>query len=240
MRPGRSLRRLGIGHQQVSSTRRRWPASETNSGVSRWASRRGIGRVTGTCSRTRPGPRRQQQHALAEERRLVDRVRHEHDGRAGGLPELQQLLVQPVARDLVERAERLVHQQQPRAGDQRAGDRHALAHAARQLVRIGLLPAGQAHQAQQLVRRARTGQRLAAADLQRQRDVVEHACARRAAPDPGTRSRSAAIHARPAARRPSPRRGRWSAPRDRPSPAARSTCRNPTARAASGSCRARS
>ena len=27
---------------------------------------------------------------------------------------LQQLLVQPVARDLVERAERLVHQQQPR------------------------------------------------------------------------------------------------------------------------------
>ena len=54
---------------------------------------------------------------------------------------LQQLLVQAVAGDLVERAERLVHQQHPRARDQRAGDRHALAHAARQLMRKGLLPA---------------------------------------------------------------------------------------------------
>ena len=48
----------GLGvvcHQQVSSTRRRWPASATNSGVSRMARRRGVGKVTGTSSRTRPG-----------------------------------------------------------------------------------------------------------------------------------------------------------------------------------------
>ena len=48
-------------------------------------------------------------------------------------PELQQLLVELVAHDLVERAERLVHQQQVGIEGQRAGDRGALLHAARQL-----------------------------------------------------------------------------------------------------------
>ena len=39
-------------------------------------------------------------------------------------PQPQQLLVELVAHDLVERAERLVHQQQLRIEGQRAGDRH--------------------------------------------------------------------------------------------------------------------
>ena len=46
---------------------------------------------------------------------------------AGLPPDPAQLLVEPVARDLVERAERLVHQQDLRVAEQRAGDRHALA-----------------------------------------------------------------------------------------------------------------
>ena len=83
---------------------------------------------------------RQHQHLLAEEHRLVDRVGDEQDRGAGLLPDAAQLLVQPVARDLVERAERLVHQQQRGPAEQRARDRDALAHAARELVRKGLSP----------------------------------------------------------------------------------------------------
>ena len=47
----------------------------------------------------------------------------------------QQLLVQMVARDFVERAERFVHQQQFGFEGERARDRHALLHAAGQLPR---------------------------------------------------------------------------------------------------------
>ena len=57
----------------------------------------------------------------------------EHHGFAGLVPQPQQLLVEMVAHDLVERAERLVHQQQRRIERQRAGDRGALLHAAGQL-----------------------------------------------------------------------------------------------------------
>ena len=49
------------------------------------------------------------------------------------VPEPQQLLVELVADDLVERAEGLVHQQQVGVEGQRAGDRGALLHAAREL-----------------------------------------------------------------------------------------------------------
>ena len=52
-----------------------------------------------------------QQHLLAEEGRLIDRMGDEQDRRAGVLPDPQQFVVEPVAGDLVERAERLIHQQ---------------------------------------------------------------------------------------------------------------------------------
>ena len=48
----------------------------------------------------------------------------------------------------VERAERLVHQQDARLVDQRARDGQALAHAARQLMRVGIGEFGEAHQFQ--------------------------------------------------------------------------------------------
>ena len=46
------------------------------------------------------------------------------------LPELLQLLVEPVAGDLVERAKRHVHHQQLGLETQRPGNRHPLLHAA--------------------------------------------------------------------------------------------------------------
>ena len=48
-------------------------------------------------------------------------------------PQFEKLLVELVAHDLVERAEGLVHQEQLRVEGERAGDRDALLHAARQL-----------------------------------------------------------------------------------------------------------
>ncbi len=56
----------------------------------------------------------------------------------GTVPELQQLLVEVVANDLVERAEGLVHQQKIGVEGERAGDRGALLHAARKLPGIFL------------------------------------------------------------------------------------------------------
>src|SRR5207249_9594427 len=65
-----------------------------------------------------------------------DPVRHEQRGLGVLLPEIQQQLVHLVAGDRVERAERLVHQQQFGVVDQRPADRDALAHSARQLMRL--------------------------------------------------------------------------------------------------------
>ena len=58
------------------------------------------------------GPRRHHHDARREEHRLGDRVGDEHHRLAGQIPQPQQLLVELVADDLVERAEGLVHQQQ--------------------------------------------------------------------------------------------------------------------------------
>src|SRR5207302_10352308 len=67
-------------------------------------------------------------------------------------PDALQLEVHGLARHRVERAERLVHQQQRGVVDQRAGQRHALPHASRQLVRILVLESGEADQRQELAR----------------------------------------------------------------------------------------
>ena len=64
----------------------------------------------------------------------------------GLIPQPQQLLVEMIADDLVERAERLVHQQQLRIEGERARDRHALLHAAGQLPGKFPLEAGELDQ----------------------------------------------------------------------------------------------
>ena len=70
-----------------------------------------------------------------------------------GRPQLEQLVLHQLARLDVERGERLVHQQDLRIEDQHLRQRHALAHAARELVRIAVLEAREADARQPLARR---------------------------------------------------------------------------------------
>ena len=100
--------------------------------------------------------------AVAESHRLVDVVRHEHDGLAHRLLQPEELLLQPVARDRVDRAERLVHEQHGRIGRQRTRDAHPLALTAGELVRIAVAVDGgvESHETEEVVD-ARGGPRLA-------------------------------------------------------------------------------
>lgn len=72
---------------------------------------------------------RQDQHASAEIDRFDDAVGDEQDGRAGPAPDVQKLVVQSFAGDLVERTEGFVHEQDIRLALKRArnGDTLALA-----------------------------------------------------------------------------------------------------------------
>src|SRR5215831_15276669 len=97
-----------------------------------------------------PGPRRHDRHPGREEERLVQAVRDEDHGLARAPPDVEQPLAHEHARLLVERAERLVHQEDLRVERQRAPDRDALLHPARQLARIFLGEAGKPERPQQL------------------------------------------------------------------------------------------
>ena len=85
----------------------------------------------------------------------------------------RQLGLHPLARHLVERAERLVHQQQPRTLGERARDRDALLHAAREL--IGM-PVGEVREPDQL--RELGDARLALAPLPRRAARAAARCSR--------------------------------------------------------------
>ena len=61
-------------------------------------------------------------------------MRDEEKHLVGLLPDVEQQLLNGLAREGVERGHRLVHQQHRRIAGQRAGDAHALLHAARQLI----------------------------------------------------------------------------------------------------------
>ncbi len=70
---------------------------------------------------------------------------HEADGLAGLAPQFQQRLVQPVAHDFIQRAERLVHQQNIGIDRQRTGKSDTLPHSARKLMRVFLFETVKAH-----------------------------------------------------------------------------------------------
>ena len=80
----------------------------------------------------------QHQRAVAERNGLADIVGDEHDGGFFDAMDVQDQVMHHLARLRVQRTEGLVHQQHLRAAHQRAGDRHALLHAARELAWIGL------------------------------------------------------------------------------------------------------
>src|SRR5450432_1499416 len=121
-----------------------------------------------------PRSRRHHDDPRRQIRGLGDRVGDEDDRALLAPPELLQLLVEAVARDLVERAEGLVHHQQARLEGERAGDRDALLHPARQLPRVLLLEADEADAVELLHRHGPARGGVAALDLQRQHDVGEH------------------------------------------------------------------
>ena len=81
------------------------------------------------------GPAGEQDDALAEAGGLAHVVGDEDDRAAGRAPDALELLVQQVARDGVERGERLVHEQHGTVLREGARERDALAHAAGELVR---------------------------------------------------------------------------------------------------------
>ena len=120
----------------ASTSSRSWSvtvaASVATSGES---IRRGRSIGTSKLAVTRPGPRRHDDDAIAEPGRLADVVGHEQHGQPPVADVGVELVVERVAGHRVEGAERLVHQQHVGLLGQRPGQRAALAHAARQLVR---------------------------------------------------------------------------------------------------------
>jgi hypothetical protein len=119
-----------------------------------------------------PGASREEHDAVGQEDRLGDRMRDEHDGRLRRLGEPLQLEVHLVARDRVERAEGLVHEQDLGVVAQGSSNGDALAHAARELPRERLLEALQADELAQLVRPAPALALVDLAQRQRQPDVL--------------------------------------------------------------------
>ncbi len=99
----------------------------------------------------------------------------EEHGRAGLAPQAQQLIAHQQARLLVERAERLVEQDEPRLQDERARDANTLAHAAGELRRIRAHEIGEPHEGERVVDPAADLARLHAGAAQPERHVVPHA-----------------------------------------------------------------
>ena len=116
---------------------------------------RGRGRSTISSCRIAPRARPHEDDAIGEAHGLADVVRDEDDRLARGAPDALDLALQDLARLRVERGERLVHQQHGGIGRQRARDGAALAHAARELVRVAVLEAPEVHRAAAAPRCAR-------------------------------------------------------------------------------------
>ena len=122
--------------------------------------------------RDAPRPRRHHDDARREEDRFGDRVRDEDDRRAAGLPDAQELDVESLARHLVERAERLVHEQERGIEGERARDRDALLHAAGELPRWCSREALKLDELEHLVDPLLPALLVPARELERQGDVL--------------------------------------------------------------------
>src|SRR3990170_4356491 len=81
-----------------------------------------------------PRPRRHDENPCAEIAGLLHAVGDEEHGLPGGLPDLKQLFLEMLARQRIQGAEGLVHQEDPGIVDEDPGDGDALLHAARQLI----------------------------------------------------------------------------------------------------------
>ena len=120
-------------------------------------------------------PRRHDDDAVAQEYGLGNRMGDEQNRHLEFLPEAEQIEIHLIARKRVERAERLVHQQEGRIVQQGAADRDALPHAARQLMRILRLESGKADHIQQLPGPRFRYRVPGPANVGLQQDVLQHA-----------------------------------------------------------------
>ncbi len=102
-------------------------------------------------------------------------MRHEQDGLLVLVPDTLQVEVQLVAGQRVERAERLVHEQQPRIVNERAADGDPLAHAAGEFERVLVLAPGQADQVQELARTLLVVLHAQAPELGLNENIGQHA-----------------------------------------------------------------
>ena len=125
--------------------------------------------------------------AVGHRHRLLLVVRDHDEGDADVALDPLELDLHRLAQLEVERAERLVEQQHLRVHDERAGERDALLHAARELRRLGLLAAGEADELERLGRLAVALLLADLALLEAVGDVVEHASCAGTARTPGRR-----------------------------------------------------
>ena len=116
----------------------------------------------------------QHRHAIRERARLGDVVRHQDHRALQGRLHARELVVQLPLGDGIERAERLVHQQQRRIRGEGAGEADALALAAGQFVGPAAAIHGrlESDQRQQLVDASGDARRRPAKQLRDQRNVV--------------------------------------------------------------------
>src|SRR6266508_3254229 len=125
-------------------------------------------------------------NASVEIDRLLHVMGHEDHGLRRALPDAQEFRLHEAPGLSIERAERLIHQQDLRVEGERARNRGALAHAARKLRRIAVLEAGEPDQVDEglrpplalLARKSHAFQsveNIAAHRLPRkQREMLEH------------------------------------------------------------------
>jgi hypothetical protein len=98
----------------------------------------------------------------------------EHDRVADRAPQRNEVVIELEARDLVERRERLIHQQQGRVGDEPARDRNPHLHAAGEFARIGVAKLGEADLLQRPDDALSRDIGRDAGERERQRDIVRH------------------------------------------------------------------
>jgi hypothetical protein len=111
---------------------------------------------------------------VRDRHRLLLVVRDQHGRDVDLVVQAAQPLAQLGAHLGVERAERLVEQQHARLDGERARQRHPLALAARELIRVALRVAAEADDAEQLGDPGVDARPRLLADLQPERDVVVH------------------------------------------------------------------
>src|ERR1019366_8048555 len=120
------------------------------------------------------GPVRHHQDAVGHLHRFGDVVGDQQRGLLQLLLDLQHLVAEQQPRLLVERGERLVHQQNFWLPRPRAGGRHALAHAAGEFAGITVLKAVEADHSDEMARALGALGLRHADQLEREGDIVDH------------------------------------------------------------------